>query len=106
MRWRRLNKLRQLEAAAPYIDALNEASRGDADSTSMAAMSASFRNMLGAVLPGINKNDPSVTLESLVDDFDPAQWSELRAAFDAIFRASGVAEGEAQAPAAVDPAAA
>jgi hypothetical protein len=90
-------KLRQMEAAAPYIDALNGASRQEATITGSMAM---FRNMLGAILPGIQKIDPSVTLEALVDDFDPTAWNELREAFDGIFKRSGMTSGEAQAVAA------
>jgi SpoVK/Ycf46/Vps4 family AAA+-type ATPase len=91
-------KLRQLEAAAPFIDALNEGAR-DIDG-SVKAMAATFRNMLAALLPGISKNHPAVTLDTLIDDFDPSQWVALRAAFDAVFNASGLGSGEAPAAAA------
>ena len=101
-------KLRQLEAAAPFIDDLNASARDAADDAgqSMAAMAKLFRAMLGAVLPGIQKVDPAVTLDALVDEFEPSQWIELRAAFDSIFKASGLGEGEAKAAVEVDPAAA
>jgi hypothetical protein len=84
-------KLRQLETAAPHIDALNEAAR-TGDATSVAATSVMFRNMLGAILPGIQKIDPSVTLDSLIDEFDPTEWQALRDAFNAIFNRSGLSE--------------
>lgn len=97
-------KLRQIEAAAPFIDEINAAAREV--ETSMVGMSRSFRAMLGAILPGIVKADPSVTLDMLIDEFDPGEWQALRAAFDAIFNRSGIASGEAPAPAPAEPAAA
>ena len=111
-------KLRQMEAAAPFIDAINEKARADKAAKAaaerdgeelpepaLAELYQSFRNILGAILPGIVKADPAVTLDMLIDEFDPAEWQELKSAFDNIFNKSGLASsGEALAPAPADPA--
>lgn len=93
-------KLRQLEEAAPFIDAINEAVGAAEGAPAMTGTMQALRNMLGALLPGIRKLDPSVTLEALVDEFDPNEWQEIRVAFDAIFKRSGLGAGEAVAAAA------
>lgn len=110
-------KLRQMEEAAPVIDAINDRAAKEATAAkdaeaagvelpqkSMVENMTVFREVLGALLPGIKKADPSVTIETLVDEFDPSQWGELRSAFDAIFNSKGMLEGEAQAPVAAGPA--
>ena len=66
----------------------------------MVALGELLSLTLAAILPGIRKADPSVTLDQLEDEFDPDKWLELKGAFNAIFNRSGMSEGEA--PAAVE----
>jgi hypothetical protein len=99
-------KLRQIRQAAPHLDALNASAQTAETEGSMVALGESLHHMLAAILPGIQKIDPSVSLDQLEDEFDPSHWSDLRAVFNAIFNGSGMAEGEATAAAQPDGAAA
>jgi hypothetical protein len=118
-------KLGAMIEAAPFIDAQRERQRliGErtgihilptdpddvrdakgrefAERTTMVEMMATMKDCIGVLHIGVRKADPTITLEDMLDSFDPVpeDFAQLMHAMNNLLRGSGMQEGEAPAPA-------
>jgi hypothetical protein len=97
-------KIGAMRKAAPHIDIINSKVGALSTVEGMASVASEF---LSVLLVGIQKVDPSVTLEQLEDEVSLADIQDLRDAFQGVLAESGMTRaGEAEAPAAAAPVAA
>lgn len=82
-------------------DVRDAKSRELAERTTMVEMMATMKDVIAVLHIGVRKADPTITLDDMLDAFDPVpeDFAQLMLAMNNLLRGSGMQEGEAPAPA-------